>query len=129
MNSRRITVEKEYGELPEIYCYPGELNQVFMNVIVNAVQAIEGRGTVRLQSDLDQDHVIVRIADTGRGISKERLETIFDPAFSNKDARVGMGLGLAMSYNIIRKHHGRIDLESTPDEGTEVTIRLPVRPV
>ena len=86
---------------------PGELNQVFMNVIVNAVQAIEGRGTVRLQSDLDQDHVIVRIADTGRGISKERLETIFDPAFSNKDARVGMGLGLVMSYNIIRKHHGQ----------------------
>ena len=124
----RIRVEKEYGELPRIYCYPGELNQVFMNVIVNAVQAIEGRGTVRLQSELDQDHVVVRIADDGRGISKERLETIFDPAFTSRDARVGMGLGLAMSYNIVRKHHGRIDLKSTPDEGTEVTTRLPVRP-
>lgn len=62
------------------------------------------------------------------GISKERLETIFDPAFSTKDSRVGMGLGLAMSYNIVRKHQGHIDLESTPDEGTQVTIRLPIQP-
>ena len=99
-----------------------------MNVIVNGLQAIDGSGTIRLHTEVAGADVIVRISDTGMGISKERLETIFDPAFSTKDSRVGMGLGLAMSYNIVRKHQGHIDLESTPDEGAQVTIRLPIQP-
>jgi len=116
----RIEIVKNYGELPMIDCYPNKLNQVFMNLLINGSQAIEGTGTITLPTRLDGDEVEVQIADTGKGIPAENLEKIFDPRFTTKG--VGVGLGLA----IIEDHRGRISVDSVVDQGTTFTIRLPV---
>ena len=121
-----VKVDCQFGELPKIYCNPAELNQVFMNVLLNASQAIEGEGVIGVKTGADEKEVFVIISDTGRGIEKERLDRIFDPDFSNKDSRVRLGLGLAMSYNIIGKHRGTFRLESEPGSGTVATITLPI---
>jgi signal transduction histidine kinase/streptogramin lyase len=123
----RIEVSRHYGELPSIYCYPGELNQVFMNVLMNAVQAIVDAGSIRVKTYADAADVYVEVADSGRGIPKDRLQHIFEPNFAQKDARVGLSLGLATSYNIVRKHQGFLRLESEIDKGTIVTIVLPIK--
>ena len=124
-----ISIVREYGELPQIYCFPGELNQVFMNVLMNASQAIEGEGAIKIRTYRDETQVYVEISDTGRGVPRERLQRIFDPNFSRKDTRVGLGLGLATSYNIVRQHQGHLRLESERGAGTVVTISLPIGPV
>ena len=121
-----VRVERQYGDLPLIYAYPGELNQVFMNVLLNSSQAIDGSGVIRIKTYADEANVYVEISDTGRGIAKDKLERIFEPDFSNKDSRVGMGLGLATSYNIVRKHNGFLRLQSELGKGTAATIILPV---
>ena len=123
----RIEVSRHYGELPSIYCYPVELNQVFMNVLMNAVQAIVDAGSIRVKTYADAADVYVEIADSGRGIPKDRLQHIFEPNFAQKDARVGLSLGLAPTYNIVRKHQGFLRLESEIDKGTIVTIVLPIK--
>ena len=124
----RIAVEKEYGELPRIGCHPRELNQVFMNVLMNAVQAMEGEGKLGIRTLRDGASIQVQVRDTGRGIAAERLGRIFDPSISRKGDRVGMGLGLATSLNIVRQHRGDLRIESQPGEGTLVTIVLPIDP-
>ncbi len=122
----RIRLVRQYGQLPPIQCAPGELNQVFMSVLRNAVQAIAAEGEIRVRTYRDGAWVHIEIADTGRGIPRERLQRIFDPVLSHKEERVGMGMGLSLSYSIVAQHQGRIEVESEPGRGTVVTISLPI---
>lgn len=121
----RIAVTREYADLPKIHCSPSEINQVFMNVLMNASQAIEGEGEISIKTFRDDALACIRIVDTGRGIPTGRLERIFDPGFSRKEGRVGLGLGLATSHSIVREHGGDMAIESEPGGGTTVTISLP----
>ncbi len=121
----KADVVKEYGEIPEIYCSIDQLNQVFVNLLVNAAQAIEEKGEIRINTGLDEGVVMIQIADTGHGIEPNNLERIFDPFFTTKDVGQGTGLGLSIVYDIIRAHHGTISVDSTPGEGTVFTISLP----
>ncbi|MDP3029859.1 MAG: response regulator [Deltaproteobacteria bacterium] len=122
----KATVKKEYGALPRVQCYPYQLNQVFMNLLVNAAQAIEQQGEIKIATTADNAYVEIKISDTGSGISKENLSRIFDPFFTTKEAGKGTGLGLHLAYNIINKHNGTIGVESAVGEGTTFTIRIPV---
>ena len=121
----RISVVKEYGEIPPICCYPNELNQVFMNLLVNAIQAIEGQGTIRIETTVDRAYVYVKISDTGVGIPPRDIDRIFDPGFTTKGVGVGTGLGLSISYNIVQKHRGKIEVESEVGKGSTFTVRIP----
>jgi len=128
-------VETDLGELPQIVCNPGQLNQVFLNLLINAVQAIrsqqrEGKGTIRVRTYATETDVICEIEDDGPGIAPANLRKIFDPFFTTKPPGKGTGLGLSVSYDIIvNKHHGHISVESEENRGTKFTIRLPVTPV
>jgi len=122
----KVTVIKEYGDIPRILGYPGELNQMFMNLMRNAVQAIEQHGTITITTYADETEVYVRISDTGRGIPPEDLSKIFDPGFTTRGVGVGTGFGLSIVYNIVQKHHGDIKVDSEVGEGTEVTVVLPI---
>jgi signal transduction histidine kinase len=122
----RIEVVKNYGHLPLIECYPNQLNQVFMNVLSNAEQAIEGKGAITIATELRENDVVVRVSDTGRGISQIDVAKVFDPGFTTKGVGVGTGLGLSITYNIVEKHHGNIVAESEPGRGSTVTITLPI---
>ncbi len=121
------TLEKHYGELPPVECLPSELNQVFMNILINAGQAIGERGTVRVSTAHKGDEVTIEIADSGPGIPPEVVQRIFDPFFTTKPVGKGTGLGLSISYGIVAKHHGRIDVDSAPGQGSCFRIVLPVR--
>ena len=121
------TLEKSYGELPPVECLPSELNQVFMNVLINAGQAIGERGTIGLSTGHADGEVWVEIADSGPGIPAEAVQRIFDPFFTTKPVGKGTGLGLSISYGIVAKHHGRIDVHSEPGQGARFRIVLPVR--
>ena len=123
----KVKVIKTYGEIPHIECYPHQLNQAFMQVLVNAIEAIESEGTITIKTFADNEKVYVQIADTGRGIPHEHLHRIFDPGFTTKGVGVGTGLGLSISYNIVEKHNGQIDVESQPEAGTVFTLHLPIR--
>lgn len=123
----RIEIVKEFGEIPEIECYPNQLNQVFMNLLVNASQAIEGSGRITISTRKKGTSIVLTFADTGRGIAKENLEHIFDPGFTTKGVGVGTGLGLSIVYRIIADHNGEISVKSEPGKGTTFTIRLPIR--
>lgn len=122
----RIAVDTDLGEIPAIECHPAQINQVLLNMLLNACQAIDGKGTIRLGSREDDGEVLVSIADTGPGIPEERLEKIFKPGFTTKSEGVGMGLGLPISLQIVKKHGGRIDVLSQSGVGTTFTVALPV---
>jgi signal transduction histidine kinase len=121
-----ITVKKDYGEIPPISVYPGRLNQVFLNILNNARQAIEGKGTVTIKTYLAQGKVHVAISDTGGGISPEDIKQVFDPGFTTKGVGVGTGLGLSICYQIIQEHKGNIKVESEKGKGTTFTVTLPM---
>jgi len=121
----RIEVIRDYGDIPAIECYPNQLNQVFMNILVNAGQAIEGKGTITIKTWQDDGNLFVRISDTGKGIPKEYVERLFDPGFTTKGVGVGTGLGLSISYKIVAQHGGDIKVESEPGKGATFTIRIP----
>jgi len=123
----KVTLERHYGELPMIECLPSELNQVYMNLLLNAGHAIAERGTIIVSTGAEGDEVWVEFQDDGAGISPELRQRIFDPFFTTKPVGSGTGLGLSISYGIINKHHGRIDLESTVGEGSRFRVVLPVR--
>ncbi|WP_124950512.1 PAS domain S-box protein [Sulfuriferula thiophila] len=126
----KAQVVKEYQEIPDVECLSSQLNQVFMNLLVNAVHAIEERGTITIRTGRQgDDEVWVEIADTGKGIAPENLKKIFDPFFTTKPIGKGTGLGLSLSYGIIHKHHGRIEVQSEVDRGTTFRVCLPVRHV
>lgn len=119
---------KEYGPLPEIECLPSQLNQVFMNMLVNAAHAIEEQGTITIRTGTQgEDHVWIEISDTGKGIAPENVTRIFDPFFTTKPVGKGTGLGLALSYGIVQKHQGRIEVSSEVGRGTTFRAVLPVR--
>lgn len=123
----RIQVKKEFGKIPKVFCYPSQLNQVFMNVLSNAAQAIEDEGEITIKTKkLSGDRVEVIIRDSGKGMSKATLEKIFDPFFTTKGLGSGTGLGLSISYGVIQKHGGEILVDSKPGQGTEFRIVLPV---
>ena len=121
----RIEVMRDYGEIPEVECLPDQLNQVFMNILVNAAHAIEGNGKITIRTRFDGDNVIISFADTGKGISAENLPRIFDPGFTTKGLGVGSGLGLPICYKIVKEHGGRINVQSELGKGTTVTVTLP----
>ncbi len=123
----KATVTKEYGALPMIECLPLELNQVFMNMLVNAAHSIENRGEIIIRTGTRDDNIWVAFSDTGKGISPDNLVRIFDPFFTTKPVGQGTGLGLSLSYGIIQKHRGRIEVDSTVGVGTTFTIFLPAR--
>ena len=124
---RRITVETDFGELPELECYSQLLNQVFLNILINAAQAIEGEGRITVRTRQEDDHVHVSIADTGRGMSREQQQRVFSSGFTTKPVGEGTGLGLAISREIIEeKHGGTLTFESTPGVGTIFHIRIPI---
>ncbi|POR00587.1 hypothetical protein AU468_09580 [Alkalispirochaeta sphaeroplastigenens] len=122
----KVTVHGDYGDLPEIPCRPDRLNQVFVNLLVNAAQAIHDKGDIWITTGLDEDQVMIQISDNGSGISPEHQSRIFDPFFTTKDVGKGTGLGLSIVWDIINSHKGTIVLESAPGEGTTFTISLPV---
>ncbi|MGE5090296.1 MAG: ATP-binding protein [Candidatus Levyibacteriota bacterium] len=115
-----------YGDLPEIECLPSRLSQVFLNLLVNASQAIEGSGTITIETGTDASEAWIRFEDTGSGIAPENLGHLFEPFFTTKPVGQGTGLGLAVSNSIVRKHGGRIDVESEVGRGTRFTVRLPL---
>ena len=120
-----IRVVRQFGELPRLLCYPSELNQVFMCLLQNAAQAIEGEGEIRIGTSLRNGIVEIAISDTGPGIPADEQETLFMPKFSRKRGRMGMGIGLATAYNIVRNHGGDIGVKSETGRGTEIRIQLP----
>jgi len=127
-------VVKEYGDIPEIECLPSQLNQVFMNLMVNAAHAIEGpRGTITLRTGLgsgaDAGMVWLEVADTGKGIPDDIKGRVFDPFFTTKPVGKGTGLGLSLAYGIIQKHQGRIEVESEVGKGTTFRVTLPIEHV
>ena len=122
----RVRVIKSYGDIPAIYCFASELNQVFMNLVVNAIQSIEGQGTIHIETSSDSDYVSVRISDTGKGITSENLDQIFDPGFTTWGSGVGTGLGLSTAYNVLQKHGGKIEVESQAGKGSVFTVLIPV---
>ncbi|BAN36096.1 hypothetical protein SCD_n02288 [Sulfuricella denitrificans skB26] len=123
----KTEVIKEYGNLPEVNCFPSQLNQVFMNLLVNAGHAIETRGTITIRTGAEGERVWVEIADSGKGIAPEHLTRIFEPFFTTKPVGTGTGLGLSLSYGIIQKHNGHIEVESVIGNGTMFRVWLPVQ--
>jgi signal transduction histidine kinase len=127
-SSGKLAVRRYYGDLPLISCYAAQLNQVWMNVLANAAQAISGVGEITITTRLDGDSAMVAISDSGCGIPTELLQRVFDPFFTTKPVGEGTGLGLSISYGIIERHGGTIDVESTVGSGTTFTIRIPTEP-
>ena len=119
-------VIKEYGDIPKVECFPGELNQVFMTLLRNAVQAIEKEGTITITTWIVATDVFFKIADTGPGMPSEELKTLFDFSFTVKGARVGLGMELSNAYNIVQKHNGELRVESEVGKGSTFTISLPI---
>jgi len=121
----RIRIVKCFGDIPEIECYPNELNQVFMNILVNAAQAIKHRGEITVKTWREGDRVKIAISDTGVGIPPENLSKVFDPGFTTKGVGLGTGLGLSICYKIVQEHRGTIEAESSK-QGTTFTISIPL---
>lgn len=127
---RRIDVERRLGEVPSITCSPSQVNQVLLNLVNNAAQAMDKpRGRIAVATRREGDHAVaIDVEDNGRGIAPEVLPRIFDPFYTTKEVGKGTGLGLSIAYKIVSQHGGRIDVRSTPGEGTTVTVILPVAP-
>jgi len=122
----KATVRKELSSLPPVWCNPQQINQVFMNLLVNAAQAIERNGEIVLRSWQEGDVVCVSVADTGTGIRPEHLGRIFEPFFTTKEVGKGTGLGLSIVYDIVKKHRGEITVQSEVGKGSVFTVRLPI---
>ncbi|NIA52228.1 ATPase [Massilia sp. TW-1] len=124
----KADIVKEYGAIPEVECLPSQINQVIMNIVVNGAQAIEGRrGRITVRTGASGGNVWIEIADNGCGIPQAIQSRIFDPFFTTKPIGTGTGLGLSLSYGIIQKHRGRIDMQSEEGVGTTFRIELPIR--
>ncbi len=122
----RIKVHEEYGEVPAVKCYASQLNQVFMNIISNAAQAIEKDGDIWIKTYAEDGFAFVSIKDSGPGIPRQAFDKIFDPFFTTKPVGKGTGLGLSISYGIVQKHGGEIQVESSPGLGTTFVVRVPI---
>jgi len=122
----RITVDRQYGDIPHVTCSASDLNQVFMHLLRNAVAAIDGSGAIKVRSRADAGKVQIDVGDSGVGMSAEQVQRAFDPAFTRSGTRARVGLGLFTSYGIVKQHDGEISIESRLGEGTTVTVTLPV---
>jgi signal transduction histidine kinase len=137
-----IQVLRNYGNLPSVECYPGQLNQAFMNILANAIDALEEANTKRTNQEIrnnpgqiaiqtsiiDADWIKIAISDNGTGMPEHIRQRIFDPFFTTKAVGKGTGMGMPISYQIItEKHSGKLDCFSTPGKGTEFIIQIPVR--
>jgi signal transduction histidine kinase len=124
----RIEIIKSYDpDISYVECYPGQLSQVLMNILSNAIQAIDGQGTITVKTELSGKEAKITISDTGKGIPNDELDNIFDPFYTTKEVGEGTGLGLSISYGIIQEHNGRIDVESKMGVGTSFKIFIPIR--
>lgn len=126
-STSKIVLRREYGRLPAINCYAAQLNQVWMNLLVNAAQAVGSKGEVRIATSFDDTSIAVAISDTGKGIPEEALSHIFEPFFTTKPVGEGTGLGLSTSYGIIERHGGTIAVASMVGKGTTFTVRIPIQ--
>ena len=125
--SSNITLIREYGELPPVDAYSGQLNQVWMNLLVNAAQAVSAKGgEVRISTEVVEESVVVAVKDTGGGIPAEHLKRIFDPFYTTKPVGEGTGLGLSISFGIVERHGGTIQVETLVGQGTTFTVTLPM---
>lgn len=123
-------LNREFGDIPKVKCFPQQLNQVFLNLLVNAAHALgDTHGTITVHTEQDGDNVLVKVSDTGCGMTEEVQRRIFEPFFTTKEVGKGTGLGLSISYDIVKKHDGSIEVESEVGRGTTFTVRLPVKPV
>jgi len=124
----RIQIVRDYGVLAKIPCAPSQLNQVFLNILSNAAQAIGDEGSIRIRTWDTETDVNISIRDSGCGMDVQTQAHIFEPFFTTKDVGQGTGLGLSIVFRIIEDHHGSIRVDSAPGEGAEFTIRLPKNP-
>jgi two-component system NtrC family sensor kinase len=124
---KHIEVVRQYGEIPLVHCHPQRIQQVFMNLILNAVQALPDGGRVTLSTSVRDGSARVCIADNGSGIPAEQRDRIFEPGFTTRAGRVGMGIGLAICRQIVEHHGGYIELETEPGAGAAFTVSLPLR--
>jgi len=124
----QINIVKEFGNIPMVECFPGEINQVFLNILVNAIQSIKSTGTITIKTQLSpkfKNFISVSIKDTGLGIPEKIQQKIFEPFYSTKPIGEGSGLGLSISLGIIEKHKGHIELISEESVGSEFIVHLP----
>lgn len=130
--NNRIKVVKEYSELPLVECYAGKLNQVFLNIISNAIYAIDKQfgekegGELKISTRNDEEHIFINISDNGIGMSEQTIKKIFEPFFTTKEVGEGTGLGMSIAYNTIKKHNGQISINSEPGKGTEFILQIPI---
>jgi len=122
----KADVIKKYDDIPQVECIASQLNQVFMNMLVNAAHAIDDRGTITIETGKNDDWVFVKFSDTGSGIEEKNIKKLFDPFFTTKPVGKGTGLGLSLSYSIIERHGGKIDIESEVGKGTTFIINIPI---
>ncbi len=130
--THKLEIEKEYGNIPLVECYPGKLNQVFLNILSNAIYAINKKfgdqegGVLRITTSNNETKVYVKTEDNGIGMDEVTRKKIFEPFFTTKDVGEGTGLGMSIAYNTIRRHQGEIQINSTPGEGSEFIMELPI---
>jgi signal transduction histidine kinase len=122
----RVVVERKYGDLPAVECVRSQIDQVLLNILANAAQAIQGQGTITIETRREDDRAVVAVCDTGPGIAPDVIGRIFDPFFTTKPVGEGSGLGLSISYEIVKKHGGDIGVESRAGQGATFTLRLPL---
>lgn len=122
----KCTIEKHYGDIPAIYCCASQLTQVFINIIMNAVQAMGTSGTITIRTAVSKNSIVAEFVDTGPGIEESNLIKLFDPFFTTKDVGMGTGLGLYVSHGIIQKHRGSIRAENVPGKGANLIVTLPI---
>jgi two-component system NtrC family sensor kinase len=122
----KADIVKEYLQAPTVRCYPQQVSQVLINLLINAVQAIETKGTITIRIYTRDDHAFVEVQDTGCGMSEEIQRHLFEPFFTTKEVGKGIGLGLSISYGIVKKHNGDITVKSQVGQGTTMTVRLPI---
>jgi len=135
--SDKISVTGEYGEVPDVICYPAKISQVFMNILSNAIDAIDAKRnpdpTEQIMISTSQklisglDYVIATVSDSGCGIPQDTIKKVFDPFFTTKPVGRGMGLGLSISNNIVKEHGGNIEITSREGKGTSVSVYLPAK--
>ena len=123
--SDRINIVESFGDIPLVTCQGGQINQVFMNILINAAQSIENKGVITITTSADDKSVFIKIQDSGQGIEEEKLAHIFDPFYTTKPIGQGTGLGLSISYGIITKHKGTLVVKSQEGKGSTFTISLP----
>ena len=123
---RKAEIFCAYGQVPKVYCIPAQLNQVFLNLIMNAAQATEESGRIMISTGRDGETVWVDITDNGSGIAPEHMKRLFEPFFTTKPAGEGMGLGLSLSWGIVQRHNGQMDVISEKGKGTTFRVALPI---